>query len=210
MFGLGSLVAGLLSVGKSLLSLALPSLVMKGIGAAITGFAKALGIGVDKDDKDVEEIGDRAMQAEEKGMTPDKFDNNEAWLNEIEKDDWGYDPEKNKDLDPREKMAKGIDVSAALCAEKLPDDLHLGDFFNTVFKNYELFTPESMTELGKMANNNIDDFRKVVNYVTGKMDDFAEIRAARELLMTVEKTVNPSLSDDDAWSVVAGMFNLEK
>lgn len=209
MFGLGSLVAGLLSVGKSLLSLALPSLVMKGIGAAIMGFAKALGIGVD-DDKDVEEIGDRALQAEEKGMTPDKFENNEAWLNEIEKDDWGYNPEKNKDLDPREKMAKGIDVSASLCAEKLPDDLRMGDFFNTVFKNNELFSPESMTELGKMANNNIDDFRKVVDYVTGKTENFAEIREARNLLAAVEKIANPSLSDDDAWSRASEMFNLER
>jgi len=210
MFGLGSLITGILGLGKSLFSLALPSLVMKGIGAAIMSFAKALGIGVDKDEDDIEEMGDRALQAEEKGIKPENFENAEDWLNEIEKDDWGYDPEKNKNLDPREKMSKGIEVSAALCTEKLPEDLRMGDFFNAVFKNNEMFTPETMSELGKVATNNIDDFRKIVNYMTGKTDNFAEIREARDILTSIEKTANPSLSEEDAWSRASAMFNLER
>jgi hypothetical protein len=210
MFGLGSLITGILSIGKSLLSLALPSLIMKGIGTAIMGFAKALGVGVDKDEDDIEEIGDRALQAEEKGIKPEKFESAEDWLNEIEKDDWGFDPKKNKDLDPREKISKGIEVSAALCAEKLPNDLRLDLFFNAVFKNNEMFSPEMMSELGKLANTNIDDFRKVVDYMIGKADNFAEIKDARDLLISIEKIINPSLSAEDAWSRASAMFNLEK
>ncbi len=209
MLGLGALLAGALSLGKSLLSLALPSIIMKAIGIAISCFAKALGIGVD-DDKDVEEIGDRALQAEEKGITPDKFESGEAWLNEIEKDDWGYDPQKNANLDPREKMAKGIEVSAALCAEKLPDDIPIETFFNVQFNNDKLFTPDLMSELGKLANNNIDDFRKIANYVVGKMDNVAEIREARQMLTDIQKSINPSMSDGEAMELASKMFNLEK
>lgn len=209
MFGLGALIAGALSLGKSLLSLALPSVIMKAIGIAITSFAKALGLGVD-DDKDVEEIGDRALQAEEKGLTPDKFENSEVWLNEIEKDNWGYNPQKNANLDPREKMAKGVDVTAALCAEKLPEDLHMENFFNVLFNNDKLFTPDLMSELGKLANNNVDDFRKIINYVTGKVDDVAGVRTARQMLADIQKSINPTMSDDVALELASKMFNLEK
>jgi len=169
-----------------------------------------LGVGIDKDEDDIEEIGDRALQAEEKGIKPENFEKAEDWFNEIEKDDWGYNPEKNKDLDPREKMSKGIEVSATLCAEKLPNDLHMDVFFNTVFMNSEMFSPEMMSELGKVANNNIDDFRKIVNYMSGKTDNFAEIKEARDLLTSIEKIINPSLSAEDAWSRVSAMFNMEK
>lgn len=209
MLEIGALSAGALALGKYLLSLTLPSVVVKAIGVAATCFAKALGLGID-DDKNVEEIGNRALQAEEKGITPDKFENKEAWLKEIQKDDWGYDPQKNAELDSVEKMAKGIEVVAGLCVEKLPLDIPIMVLFNVLFNNYKLFTPELMTELGKLANNNVDDFRKIMNYVIGEMDDSVEIRGARQILVGIQKSINPLISNDEAMDFASKMFNLEK
>ena len=115
---IGAIVAAAVTVSKALAVVGLAVQGLKIVGNAIVSIAKALGI--IKPERTVEEIGDRALQAEEKGITPDKYESYEAWIKEIEKDDWGYDPEKNKDMDLQKKILKGVEVATAVTMERFP------------------------------------------------------------------------------------------
>lgn len=68
---IGAITAAAVSVTKALAVVGLAVEGLKVIGNAIASIAKELGI--IKPDRDIEEFGDRALQAEEKGITPDKY-----------------------------------------------------------------------------------------------------------------------------------------
>ena len=198
---IGAIVTAAVTVSKALAVVGLAVQGLKGIGNAIASIAKALGI--IKPERDVEEIGDRALQAEEKGMTPDKYSSYEAWVKDIEKDDWGYDPEKNKDMAPEKKVLKGVEVSTAVTMERFPG-LPIQEFFSLAGKNPEFFTVERMDEIGKLASADSDAFGKVVNYVTGAAKDHTTVDAASDILMDIEKAIDPGVSEDIAYDKVAG------
>lgn len=203
---IGSIVTAAVSVANALAVVGLAVQGLKVIGNAIASIAKALG--VIRPDRDIEEIGDRALQAEEKGITPDKYSSYEAWVRDIEKDDWGYDPEKNKDMKDEEKICKGVEVSSAVVMEKFPK-LPIQDFFNLAGENPDFFTVERMDEIGKLANTDSHAFENVVNYVTGGAKDHTTIDAASDVLMNIEKVINPEINDDTAYERVTKYEDLK-
>lgn len=197
---IGAIITAAVNVSKALALVGLAVKGLKVIGNAIASIAKALGI--IKPERDVEEIGDRALQAEEKGMTPEMYDSYEAWVRDIEKDDWGYDPEKNKDMEPQQKILKGVEVSTAVTMERFPE-LPVQEFFSVAGNNREFFTVDRMNEIGKLASSNSDAFEKVINYVTGVAKDHKTVEAATDILMDIEKVINPGVSENTAYDRVA-------
>ena len=198
---IGAIVAAAVTVSKALAVVGLAVQGLKIVGNAIVSIAKALGI--IKPERTVEEIGDRALQAEEKGITPDKYESYEAWIKEIEKDDWGYDPEKNKDMDLQKKILKGVEVATAVTMERFPG-LPIQEFFSLAGKNPEFFTVERMDEIGKLASSDTDAFGKVVSYVTGSAKDHTTVDMASDILMDIERTINSGISENIAYDKVAG------
>lgn len=203
---IGAITAAAVSVTKALAVVGLAVEGLKVIGNAIASIAKELGI--IKPDRDIEEFGDRALQAEEKGITPDKYSSFEEWVKDIEKDDWGYDPERNKDMPPEKKILKGVEVASAVVLEKFPN-LPIQDFLNVAGKNPDFFTVERMDEIGKLANSDSDAFENVVNYVTGAAKDHTTVGAASDILMDIEKIIDPGLNDNDAYNRVSKFENLK-
>lgn len=203
---IGAIVAAAVTVSKALAVVGLAVQGLKVIGNAIASIPKALGI--IKPERDVEEIGDRAFQAEEKGMTPNKYSSYEAWVKDIEKDDWGYDPEKNKDMEPQKKVLKGVEVSTAVTMERFPG-FPIQEFFSLAGKNPEFFTVERMNEIGKLASADSDAFEKVVNYVTGSARDHTTVDAASDILMDIERTIDPGVSENMAYDRVAGYKDMK-
>lgn len=204
---IGAIVTAAVTVSKALAVVGLAVQGLKVIGNAVASIAKALGI--IKPERDIEEIGDRALQAEEKGMTPDKYSSYEAWVKDIEKDDWGYDPEKNKDIDSEKKVLKGVEVSTAVTMERFPG-LPIQEFFSLAGKNPEFFTVERMDELGKLASTDVDAFGKVVGYVTGDSKDHTTVNTATDILMDIEKTIDSGVSENIAYDRVAGYKGLKQ
>lgn len=200
---IGAIVTGAVAVSKALAVIGLAVQGLKVVGNAIASIAKALGI--IKPERDVEEIGDRALQAEEKGITPDKCESYAAWVKEIEKDDWGYDPEKNKEMSPEEKMLKGVEVSTAVVIEKFPD-LPIQDFFTVASKKPDFFSVERMSEIGSLASNDPDVFGCIVNYVTGGIKDHSIKDMTEDTLMDIEKKVDPGIDDNAAYDRVASFY----
>ncbi len=203
---IGAISAAAMSVSKALAVVGLAVQGLKVIGNALMSIAKALGI--IKPERSVEELGDRALQAEEKGMTADNYASYEAWIKDIEKDNWGYDPEKNKDMEPEEKIKKGVEVATAVTMEKFPG-VPIQDFFSVTQNNKDFFTVERMDEIGKVAVKDPDLFGKIVNYVTGAAKDHNTVNKATDILMDIEKTINPTLSDDMAYDKVAGYMGVK-
>ncbi len=198
---IGVITTAAITVSKALAAVGLAIQGLKVIGNAIASIAKALGI--IKPERDIEEIGDRALQAEEKGMTSDKYSSYEAWVKDIERDDWGYDPEKNKDMDLEKKVLKGVEVSTAITIERFPE-LPIQEFFSLAGKNPEFFTIERMDEIGKLASDDSDAFRKVVNYITDSAKDHTTVDAASDILMDIEQIIEPGISENVAYDKVAG------
>ena len=202
---IGAIVTAAVTVSKALAVVGLAVQGLKVIGNAIASIAKALGI--IKPERDVEEIGDRALQAEEKGMTPDKYSSYEAWVKDIEKDDWGYDPEKNKGIDPEKKVLKGVEVATGIAVERFPG-MPIEQFLSIAGKNPGFFTVERMDEIGKIASTDEDAFGKIVGYVTGTAKDHTTIDVASDILMNIEKTIDSGTSEDIAYDRVAGYKGL--
>lgn len=203
---IGAIVSGAIAVSKALAVVGMAIQGLKVIGNAIVLVAKALG--AIKPERDIEEVGDRALQAEGKGITPDKYDSYTAWVKKIEEDDWGYDPEKNKNMEPEKKVLKGVEVSTAVVMEKFPN-LPIQDFFTIAAKNKEFFTVERMAEIGNLANSDADSFGKVVNYVTGNIKDHPTVNEATNILMDIEKMIDPNLSEDTAYDRAASFYALK-
>jgi len=200
----GAIVAATVSISETLAVVGLAVEGLKVIGNAIASIVKALGI--IKPERDIEEIGDRAIQAEENGMTPDKYPSYEAWIKDIESDDWGYDPEKNKDMSPEKKILRGVEAASGVMMEKFPN-LPIQDFLSVTGDNKDFFTVERMDEIGKLANSDVDVFGKIVNYITGSAKDHTTVDTAVDALIDIEKNIKPELSDNAAYDKVVGYKN---
>lgn len=202
----GAIVEGAVSVSEGLAIVGLAIQGLKAIGNVIVCLAKALGI--IKPELDVEDLGDRAMQAEEMGIKPEQFDSYEEWVRKIEKDDWGYDPEKNKGIDPKEKVAEGIKVASGVAIERFAD-LPMVDFLILSGTNKDFFTMDRMKELGDLANSDPEAFGKVVSYVTGAAKDRTAIGDATDILMDIEKTLQPGMDDGEAYRIAASFYEMK-
>jgi len=200
---IGALVAAAVTVSKALAVVGLAVEGLKVVGNAIMGIAKALGI--IKPERKVEDLGDRAFQAEEKGLKPENYPTYVAWVQAIDKDDWGYNPEKNKDMPVEQKVLKGVEVSTAVTMERFPKLPILG-FFTTASKNPGFFTVERLDEIGKLASTDSKAFGEVVNYVTGAEKSHSGIESATDILMNIEKTISNDMDDDATYAKVASYY----
>lgn len=202
----GAIIGAAVTVSEALAVAGMAVEGLKVLGNAVLGIAKALG--VVKPERKVEELGDRAMQAQERGMEPENYPAYENWVRAIEEDDWGYDPERNKDIDEREKVRKGIEVSTAVAMERFPE-IPIGDFIRLAEKNPDFFSEERMGEIGKIAAKDEDEFKALVGYVLGTEKRHDIIDGAVDVLMEVEKSITPRLSDGEAYAKAASFRQID-
>ncbi|UBH26244.1 hypothetical protein [Aeromonas enteropelogenes] len=95
------------------ISSALPKL-----GEALGQFANALlkGLGILKPDENIEEQGERALQAAEQGITADKFDDFDDYVAALRS--FELDPDKASKRSPAEKLSAGIGVGTVALEKK--------------------------------------------------------------------------------------------
>ena len=101
-----SVASGVLSLAKVLPILPPQIEVFLKVVAAIDAVCKVLGI-LDADEN-TEDLGDRAMQAEEEGIKPENFETYKEYKATI--DAFELDPEKSEKYKPEEKVAAGLGV----------------------------------------------------------------------------------------------------
>ncbi len=83
---------------------------IKPVAEAIGHFANVFlqALGILKPDEKIENIGERALQAAEKGITTDKFDNFESYMTALREFD--LDPDIAAKRNPTEKLVAGLGV----------------------------------------------------------------------------------------------------
>ena len=181
------------TIGKALAVAGLAVEGLKALGNAFVALGKALGL--IKPETNVEDLGDKAIQAEEAGIKPEKFSSYEEYMKKVE--EFETDPEKSKKISESEKLAKGIEVTASLTAEKYPD-FPVEAFSKYAISNKQYFTADRMSEFGKLLKGSTDMAKTVFGYMNGTEHNDKNIATAEGIMKGWEKTINPAVSDSDA------------
>jgi hypothetical protein len=142
-----------------------------------------------KPDEDIEQIGDRAMQAKEAGITPDKFESFEEYMNEIRT--FQLDPEKSAQMSTVEKMAAGLAVGTVGLEKKFdtPEGA-MASLWLLAASNPTYFTAERLANLVESGG----DIGTIVRFFEGKLGP-ADAVDTRQTLMELERELSPGKSD---------------
>ena len=195
---LSSVFSGVASMASGVLSLArvlpLPPQIEAFFLAVklIDVVCKALGI--IETDESTEEMGDRALQAEEAGIRPEDYPTYKEYVAAIR--NFELDPEKTEKYKPEEKMAAGLSVeywgleerfgtgAGDLLTHMVKDSYQGGSFFNEERVTRFLDKVESPADVAKYFSNTLspsDNAR-----VEGKLVD-------------AEKSLNPNKDIGDVY-----------
>ena len=177
------------------LSLAIEGL--KEIGKIIFAMAKI--IGAIKSDIDIKDMGDKALQAEADGITPEKYDTYSDYVAAL--DGYFVDTEKSTKISDELKENKGVEIAVRLMIEKFAD-LPIVDFIKSIVDNPEYFKDGRIEAFGEMINENKDFIADFVGYVSGTEKNAEKLNSISETLVAVEKKVHPEASEKDAYKQV--------
>lgn len=188
---LGTIAAAATTVTKALAVVGLAVQGLRVIGNVLTSLGKALGL--IKPETKVEDLGDKAIQSE---YNPENFDSYADYVKAVEAYD--LDPEKSKLTTEEEKIKKGMELAAGVTIEKY-QDFPIEEFCVAVGQNPEFFTEAKMGEIAKLMEADGQYIPSILNYVNGSEKDSKKIQAAVDTLLGVEKSVNPGISDKEAY-----------
>lgn len=206
MFGL--IIGGISSVLSVVAKLA-PA-VIKIVGTELINLAKAIEafcivLGILKPEEDVENIGDKALQAEQDEVNPIKpedFDSHEKYLEKLR--EYELDPEKSRKITQDQKLQKGVEVMMGLTIEKLGEAME--DMYRLVLQDPVFYgTPGRLEGIAKAVQNDKETFDDIVGYLSGKSHDSTKNDKAFDALFDVEKAITPEASDRDIMTAVSGM-----
>lgn len=185
------IIAALTQIGEIVATIAVTIEALKVVVNGIVAIGKALGI-VDPQ-MDAEELGTRALQAEEMGITPEQFDSYDEYIKRIQDDDWGFDPEKQRD--PKEALQKATEIVSGAAIENLGEKA--GEFIRLAGTMSKFFTPERIGALTELFVKDKSDVAKVTDYLSGKEMTSEDMRAAYNTLSTAEKATHPAMKDTE-------------
>ena len=209
MFGLGSIISGISSVLSVVATRLMPA-IGKIIGPILEPFAKAIeafmkSLGLLGNEERVEELGDRALQAEADELHPIKvesFDSHEKYLEALK--EYELDEEKSARIDPTDKMHRAIEILMGLAIETYGQPMMR--FGEIVVSDPQFYSkPGRLSEFGNVLRTDRETFDDIVNYIEGKGASTEKNDAAFNALVKIEKAVEPTANDADVWRTVSGM-----
>lgn len=193
----GAIASAAMTVTKALAVAGLAIQGLKAIGNVLTKLGQALGL--IKPETKVDELGDRALQAEENGIKPEDFDSYADYFKTIE--EYPLDPEKSKLIPEEDKIKKGMELASGMMIENY-QDFPMQEFLISAGKNGDFFTENKMSEIGKLILEDSGNIEGILHFVDGTEKNDAKLNGIIDKLVNVEKTVNPDMSDKDALKAV--------
>ncbi|MGV8804229.1 MAG: hypothetical protein ACWA6Y_04630 [Polaromonas sp.] len=153
---------------------------LKPITQAIGQFANAFlqALGILKPDETVQDLGERALQAVEKGITMEKFDNFEGYMDALRKFELG--PEVSAKRNPTEKIVAGLGAGTIGVENKFNAERgSLNAMWLLPMANPSYFTPERMQDLVSTGRLSGD----ILGYLEKKLDgaDASSLRKGLEI-----------------------------
>ena len=201
MFGfLGSLVSGIANVLNVVVTKLVPGLI-KIVGAALEKLSTALEsffkeLGLIESEDHVEEIGDKALQAEQDDLHPIKiedFDSHEKYLAAIK--EYEVDAEKSALIPKDDKLHKALEIllGAAIARYGQP----MSDFSQIVVSNPDFYSKAGrLDEFASLIRSDPKTFAEIVNYMENKNLSTEK---------NDEKKVKPDAPDAEIWTAVSDM-----
>lgn len=154
-------------------------------------------IGLLATDETTEEIGERALYAQEANINASDFTNFDDYIQEIRNFD--LDPDNPKDFNFGEKIAAGVAVMAWGMEEKFGE--HSSDLLSLIIddapnlnKGEGFFTEQRVEAILK----SIDNVSDVVDYFKGKLNPDTKEQVEAKLV-DIEETLNPDISIKDIY-----------
>lgn len=187
--GIMSAISAAVEIVKTVISVAKPLLEV--IGNAILEIAKVLGVVTES--TNVEELGEKALQAEEDGIKPKDYKSCEEYIRAIEK----YEINPDKKHDPETARTKGTVIATGLALEMCPA-VNIEKLIGVYTNSLAMKEPNYLAEISKLAVTNPNAVNAVADYLTKHAKTADVINLAKSTLIEIEKTTTPGISDTDA------------
>ena len=157
------------------------------------------GLEIVEPEENATDLGDKALQAEEAGITPENYDSYGEYLKAVEK--FETNPERSAEIEEDKKIQKGAEVITATLVERYGDPIIA--LFEIIAKNPSYFE-QRMPFFTEMQKTDSNTFADITRYMSGKETDINKADETLEKIFEVEKKVDPDTTIADM------MKNIEK
>ena len=197
-----AICSGVASIGAAVSSFCATCLpaILTTLGGALSGFGAVLGVvalalKIFRPGEKMEDIGDRALQAAEQGITYKLNDNFDEYMDKLR--NLKLDPEKSKTYSMEQKMAAGITVTAAGMSDRLnASQEDVGKLLVVAAKNMDYFGADTgrlmrFIDAGKSVGDIIDFF-------DGRMAS-VDAAALEKRLVAAERAASPEKTEESIY-----------
>lgn len=202
---LGRLIASISSIASTALSIANSvSLIVSAIEvvtSVIMSVCKELGL-IENQNIESEQLGEKALAAEQVGIVPEKFERYEDYVKDIEK--FEADKMKLNDWTKEEKEQRGMELTIGLLLEKFGSVVV--EVINEVAKRPEFFNTERTQLYLEKASSNEIDMKEVTSYLDGQTKGLEKMNLINDKMVNIEKIINPELTPNEVQRII----NLQK
>ena len=205
----GSLFSGISNVLSVVVGTLVPAIV-KIVGVQLEKFSRAMEaffkeLGLIEQNENVEELGDKALQAEQDELEPIKlkdFDSYEKYLAAVR--EYEIDAEKSALIPQDEKLHKALEVLLGMSIEQYGQ--MMSEFGQIVVNNPEFYSKEGrLTEFASLMRSDPQTFEEIVDYIENKNMSTEKNDAAFDKLVEMEKKNSPEATDAEVWTMVSDM-----
>ncbi len=162
------------------------------IASTVLSIAKKLGL-FDAAEK-VEDLGDKAIQAADKGIKPENYKTYEEYVEAIR--NFEVDPEKSKEIKEYDKLERGAQVALGLTMEKFGSGI--GELLVEFSKRPDLWvagTERIPSYIDYLKNNDVP-VKPLQDYMAQKSILLTDKKDIEGMVRAVEKAINPQVSED--------------
>lgn len=205
----GSLFSGISNVLSVVVGTLVPA-IAKIVGVQLEKFSRAMEaffkeLGLIEQNENVEELGDKALQAEQDELKPIKledFDSYEKYLAAVR--EYEIDAEKSALIPQDEKLQKAIEVLLGMSIEQYGQ--MMSEFGQIVVNNPEFYSKEGrLTEFASLMRSAPQTFEDIVNYIENKNMSTEKNDAAFDKLVEMEKKNSPEATDIEVMATISDM-----
>ncbi len=162
------------------------------------------GLGLIEEDEEIDDLGDRAIQAEFEGITPEKFDSYGDYMKAVK--EFNCDPAKSAVIDEQKKQEKGVEILTCSWVEKFGNGIL--DVFKCIAEHPQLadyFNENRLPLLREANEGDSDTFANVARYLQGRETDMEKADQTLDKMFDIEKKLDPSASFDDFLKTIEQM-----
>ncbi|TYT74482.1 hypothetical protein [Desulfobotulus mexicanus] len=156
-------------------------------------------LGILKPEEKLDEMGDRALQAVEKGIVPEKFEKYEEYVNAIR--NFELDPEKSKSVEREVKVTVGFAVAGKSMEEKF--NMAKGaseDLLKLIVYSPEFFNEHRLERVVKTGHN----IGLIVDYFDNRLSP-SQAGELKATLFNLEKGSNPGVQENEFYKEIHGI-----